>query len=340
MTQRKLFSILQYVFFLGAGIFLVWWQLKSMSPEDKSSFYHSLSHANYWLVIPVSLIMLLSHLSRSMRWKLLMKPLQYDPPLGMVFAATMVGYLANSAIPRLGELAKCSLLAKYENLRLERLFGTIIIERIFDFICFLAFIGLTILIQLDTVGTFIQSRLSDWGAEKSGSSLLRYLLILLCLFFLIILLRYLSAKYPHSLMVRKLTTLLKGIKEGTATILTLQARTAFLAHTLIIWLLYLLQIYIGFLAMPETSALPITSAFSVLTLATFAMIITPGGIGSFPIFVMQVLALYQIEDPVGKAFGWLMWGVNTALIILAGCISLVIIPYLQQKKEDNSPATS
>jgi uncharacterized protein (TIRG00374 family) len=330
--QRKLFSILQYVFFLGMGLFLVWWQLKTMSPSDRSSFYEALSQANYWLIIPASFIMLLSHLSRSMRWKLLMRPLNYHPPLSMVFAVTMIGYLANSAIPRLGEILKCSLLARYEKLRMDRLFGTILVERIFDFLCFILFIGLTILIQLDTVDDFINKALGK--TDLDGKAILwRYLLLTLVIVLIVSLLKYLSVKFPDSLLFSKIHALLKGMKEGITSILSLQAKKAFLIHTLVIWALYLLQIFIGFYAMPATSALPVSAAFSVLSLATVAMIITPGGIGSFPIFVMQVLALYQVDDPVGKAFGWLMWGVNTAVVILAGCISLLVIPYLHQKNK-------
>jgi hypothetical protein len=95
--------------------------------------------------------------------------------------------------------------------------------------------------------------------------------------------------------------------------------------------MYLGQIYVGFKGMDGTSTLPIEAAFSVLTLATLSMIVTPGGIGSFPIFVMQTLLLYGIHAPLGKAFGWIMWGVSTSLIIIVGLISLLIIPSLNKQ---------
>ena len=95
--------------------------------------------------------------------------------------------------------------------------------------------------------------------------------------------------------------------------------------------MYLGQIYVGFKGMGDTSSLPIGAAFSVLTLATLSMIVTPGGIGSFPIFVMQTLLLYGIHAPLGKAFGWVMWGVSTGLMITIGLISLLIIPSLNKQ---------
>ena len=100
--------------------------------------------------------------------------------------------------------------------------------------------------------------------------------------------------------------------------------------------MYLLQIYIGFQAMEGTSHLGIKAACSVLSLATLAMIITPGGIGSFPLFVMETLTIYSIISPVGKAFGWLIWGVSSGIVIVAGLTSLVILPYINRKKNEIS----
>ena len=113
---KKILSLLKYIVFLGGGLLLVWWQLHSMTDEQETQFINAFKSANYILVLPVVIINLLSHLSRSMRWKLLMEPLGYNPSLKNVFGATMVGYLANSAVPRLGEVLKCTLLAKYEKL--------------------------------------------------------------------------------------------------------------------------------------------------------------------------------------------------------------------------------
>src|SRR5436190_1794518 len=145
--RKRLFSILQYVLFLGGGLFLVWWQLKEMTPEDTKEFHNAFRSANYWLIIPIIIMCLASHLSRSMRWKLLLEQLGYKPALKNVFAVTIIGYLANAAVHRLGEILKCTFLSRYEKLKVDKLVGTILIERTFDVICYLVFIAITILIQ-------------------------------------------------------------------------------------------------------------------------------------------------------------------------------------------------
>ena len=54
--RKRLFSILQYIIFMGGGIFLVWWQLRNMTLEERKEFYNAFHNANYWLIIPIVII--------------------------------------------------------------------------------------------------------------------------------------------------------------------------------------------------------------------------------------------------------------------------------------------
>ena len=338
--NKRLISILQYTLFLGAGIFLVWWQLKGMTAAQKTQFTSALSNANYWLIIPIVFMSLLSHLSRAYRWKLLLEPLDYYPKIKNVFAVTMVGYLANAAIPRLGEILKCTFLSKYEHIKVEKLVGSILIERTFDLFCFVLFIGMTVLIQVDKIGGFIKEKIASFG-NNAGMPLWAKGLIVVTIIALIYFgLNLLVKKYPENKTILKVNNFFKGIGQGFIAIRNLKKRNQFIAHTLFIWAMYLLQIYVGFKAMEHTTELDMKAACSVLVLASFAMIITPNGIGLFPIFVMQTLILYGIESAYGTAFGWLIWGVATCIILVVGFICLLLLPYInKQKNEINTSHT-
>lgn len=331
--RKKVFSILQYILFLGAGIFLTWWQLRSMTAEQQKDFEYALKNANYWLMIPVVIMSLLSHLSRSMRWRLLLEPLDYHPKLSNTFAATMVGYFANSAIPRLGEVLKCTFLSRYEKLKFEKVFGTIIVERAFDFVCYIIFIGITVLLQVQLISGYIDKKIKAMQAPGGLPFWAKIILIVAILAIFLIGLSWLRKKYPENKLIGKVNTFIRGIITGFSSIKNLKKKKLFLAHTLFIWAMYLLQIYIGFFAMQGTTGLGINAAFSVLSLATLAMIASPGGIGFFPWFVMETLLLYGIGSPQGYSFGWLIWGANTAIVIVAGIISLLLFPYMNRKKE-------
>ncbi|MBK8519941.1 MAG: flippase-like domain-containing protein [Chitinophagaceae bacterium] len=334
--NKRLISILQYTLFLGAGIFLVWWQLKGMTAAQKTQFTSALSNANYWLIIPIVFMSLLSHLSRAYRWKLLLEPLDYYPKIKNVFAVTMVGYLANAAIPRLGEILKCTFLSRYEHIKVEKLVGSILIERTFDLFCFVLFIGITVLIQVDKIGGFIKEKIASF-ADNAGMPLWGKGLIVVTIITLIYYgLNLLVKKYPENKNILKVNIFFKGIGQGFIAIRSLKKRNQFIAHTVFIWAMYLLQIYVGFKAMEHTIELDMRAACSVLVLATFAMIITPNGIGLFPIFVMQTLILYGIESAYGTAFGWLIWGVATSIILVVGFICLLLLPYINKQKNEIS----
>ncbi len=329
---KKILSLLQYVIFLGVGILLVWWQLHTMTAEQELQFKNAFAKANYYLVIPVVFINLLSHLSRSMRWKLLMEPLGYNPSLQNVFGATMVGYLANSAIPRLGEVIKCTLLAKYENLKADNLIGTILIERTFDLLTYIFFICFTVLIQIDIVGSFVKQKLQAFITPGGTPLWLKILILFIVVAVFIVIIRKIFLSFPNNKTLQKIKGFGTGIGQGFIAIKNLKSKKAFILHTLFIWCMYLLQIYIGFKAMEATAHLNLKAACSVLSLSTLAMIVTPGGIGSFPIFVKETLLLYLIQDSEGNAFGWLIWGVSTGIIVVAGLISLIVLPYINKKK--------
>lgn len=327
---------MQYVLFLGAGIFLIWWQFKDMSARDRADFYSSFQKANYWLIIPIVFMSLLSHLIRAMRWKYLMEPLGFKPALKNVFAVTMIGYLANSAIPRLGEILKCSFLARYEKLKFDQLVGTIILERTFDLFCFILFIAITIIIQVDVVGSYVQSRLVDLGTSSGIPLWVKVLAVIFICVTIVYGIKLLFKKYPQSKIFSKINAFIKGIIEGFKIIRHLKKKKLFLISTLAIWVLYLLQVYIGFSAMQGTSHLTIKAACAVLTLASLAMIASPGGIGWFPFFVMETLVIYGISEPLGYSFGWLIWGVSTGIIVIVGLASLLLIPYLNKNSNEIS----
>lgn len=330
--KKKISQLLQYVIFLGGGIFLVWWQLKSMNLEEKNEFYNAIKNANFWILIPISIMSIMSHISRSMRWKLLMEPLDFHPKLRNVFMVTMVGYLANAAIPRLGELLKCTFLARYEKLKLDKLVGTIILERSFDLVCYAIFIAFTILIQIKIIGSFATEKLDRLFQGNPTLTFLKLGLVIGAIILFWIVMRWIIKKNPQNKLINKINLMIKGVFEGLSTIKHMKKKGAFLMHTIFIWCMYLGQIYLGFWGLDSTASLGIGAACSVLSLATLSMIVTPGGIGSFPIFVMQTLMIYGLTSAQGKAFGWLMWSASTGLIVLVGFVSLLLLPVLNKKQ--------
>ena len=332
--NKRLRTILKYLFFFGIGVFLVWWQFHKMTPAELVKFKYALNNANYRLILPVIVMALLSHISRAVRWRILIRPLGYNPSLFNIFSSIMTGYLANSFVTRIGEILKCTMLSRYEKIPTEKLLGTIVFERIFDLLCYFIFIAVTILVQFQLVGDFVGTSMKEFFAKNDSFAVLRKLItIIVIITVVVITLKILLKKNKNSAFIARLRNFFDGMKEGISTVKKLKKRRWFLAHTFFIWSMYLLQVYIGFGAIKEISHLGLDAACSVLTLATIAMIVMPGGLGAFPTAVAWILGLYLIEEPIGEAYGFLMWGVTTFIVLFFGLLFTGLAYYANKRKQ-------
>jgi uncharacterized protein (TIRG00374 family) len=331
--KKRIFSGFKYILFLGIGFFLICWQFKNMSTLQRSEFSKSLREANYWLLIPVIVFALLSHISRAIRWKILIEPMGYKPLTSTTFYSVMTGYLVNAFVPRAGEIVRCTLLSRYEKIPADKLIGSVVVERIFDLFCYFIIIGITVLIQIDLVGSFVLKKISQMAYENYARAIWVLLLIVIVICITVLFFKWMFKTYAGHKFTIKLKNFYAGIKEGLITIVKLKKRGWFIFHSVFIWLMYLLQIYIGFFALNATSHLGIPEAFSVLSLATLAIIVAPGGLGAFPLAVQEVLLIYNVDN---ISFGWMIWGVPTAVIIIGGLISFGLLirknKYLNEAK--------
>ena len=335
--NKRLLSILQFIVFFGLGIFLVWWSIHKMDDKNWQDCKNALHSARYFLFIPVFFILALSHISRAIRWKILMKPMGYSPGLLNTFCAVMVGYLANLAIPRLGEVLKCTILGKYEKVPTDKLIGTILVERAVDLISLLIIFIIALLSQANIIGAYAKKTIVDkFFAGSIEYFLLKIFFVVAAILFIYFLLKFLFRRFSHSVFIIKIKNIITGIGIGLSTIRMLKNKWAFIFHSVLIWSCYVAGTYIGFSAIRETIHLPFAAAFPVLAFASIGMIITPGGIGAYPLFIMEVMALYSIEEGYGFANGTLQWLAQFIIILFVGFICLLLLPYINRKKNEIS----
>lgn len=337
---KQVVSKIKYVLILAAAIGLVWWQLASMTSEQMERFKSALFETNFKIVIPIIFFNLLSHWVRAARWRLLAGPLGHLPKTSNLFCAVLACNMINAAVPRAGEIVKCTMVSRKEKLPLDKLIGTILIERAFDMFCYGVLIVLTLAIEADKVGNYIKEKLGNFSGQEASAIITKLSIAAIVFILAIFVLRYLVRKYPHIPIFSKAKEAIKGVAHGVAAIRHMKGKTMFILLTILMWGLYWIQIYIGFSAMKGLSHLGMSEAFSVLVLTTLAMIVMPGGLGAFPIFVMEALSLYNIDNPLGNAFGWLMWGVSTLLTIAAGVIAMLVFPNLKGAKANDEPGTA
>jgi uncharacterized protein (TIRG00374 family) len=331
--NKTLSLALQYLIFLGLGLFLIWWSIHNLTDEDMRRLGDALGGADYILVLPAMLILLLSHYSRALRWRILMKPLGFEPSRLNTFFAVMLGYFFNLLVPRMGEVMKCTMLAKYEHTPVDKLIGTMVAERALDVICLALVIGLSLVLQMDMVNTFLSG--TDVRVGTEGFGWWRLIGALLLVVAGIWVIRLLMMRYAHVNIVSRIRTIAAGIWQGLTSIRRIESSRlpAFLFHTIFIWAMYLLSIRMGFYAMSSVMGLGMSAALTILSVGSLAMIITQGGIGAYQIVVQRSLALYGIPEVSGLAFGWLLWAVQTILVLVVGLICLILLPVINKRKK-------
>jgi glycosyltransferase 2 family protein len=335
--QKRLLSILQFGIFFGIGIFLVWWSIYKLSDKDYQDFLTALKTANYYLLIPVFFILSASHVSRAIRWKILMGGMGYNPKLSNTFCAVMVGYLANYAFPRLGEVLKCTILGKYEKVPADKLVGTIFVERAVDLFSFFIIILISLLTQASIVGAYTKKIFEQYLLSQDITvTIIKISILLLFLIGGFFLSKYIFKKYRHIKPIQKIEGIFNGVIEGLLSVKKMKNKWRFIFHSVFIWTCYVLGTYVGFLAMKETADLPVLATFPVLVFGTVAMIVTPGGIGAYPELLMKAMLLYNIKEGFGNANGWLQWSAQFIIILVVGFVCLAILPYINKPKNEDS----
>ena len=331
--KKKLFSILKYGIFIALGVSLVWIAIAQLSPEERENSYKAIVNANYFWVVISMAAGIVAHWSRAVRWRMLMEPLGHRPTVTNVFFAVCTGYLANYAIPRLGEVARCSLLTKYEKIPLTESFGTVIAERIVDMITMLLVFFITLAIQFDE----IYGQVDKWifiPAAGIGNKLMnnKPVLVLAIIGFLGIVAAFffLRRKIKGMLSV-KVQNLLKGFLEGFRSIRKVRNPWWFVFHSLLIWTMYYAMVHFVFFSFSETSHLGLKAGLAVLMFGSIGVMLTPGGLGIYPIMVGSVLlTMFEIPKELGQAFGWVAWTSQFVLILILGAISLSLFPVLNK----------
>lgn len=328
--QKNLISILKIILPLGLGLFLIWLVFKDLTPVDIAEIKASFNEINYSFLILSVIFGVISHLSRAWRWKYPLNHLGYQPKLYNSFFSTMIGYLANMGIPRSGELLRCGVMSKYEDIPFNKLVGTVIAERMADLLVLCSFIAMVFFLQIDLLTGYLK----EIGFFKQIS--FTKMFILGAAFFVVVIVSYLVLKRSKLSFFEKLRKFLSGIKQGLIAILTMPNRGKFILHTIFIWTMYFLMFYITIFSLPEVETLPISGVVTAFVLGGISIAATNGGIGAYPLAISSVLMLYGVDHNIGYAFGWATWIAQTAMIVIVGLISLVLVPKLNEKQESFS----
>jgi glycosyltransferase 2 family protein len=327
--NKKIRNITRFTLFLSAGILLLYFAFRGIDFSEMAVHFREARYG--W--IGLSLVFaVISHISRSRRWILLIQPLKYNPSLWNTVNAVLFGYLANYALPRAGEITRCISLGKKEKIPVDSLVGTVIIERAIDLLSMLLILFILLIARFEQFGFFFSDYIFQPMGEKItaifGQTTL-FWIIVAATFIAALTILYIYRKKILTLQpVRKVIKILKGVAQGLKTVLRMERKWEFLFHTLFIWFNYAMMTWVIVFSLPDiTGHLTFVDGIFLLVIGSMGMAVpVQSGIGAFHWIVSRGLQfVYGLELTEGLVFATLQHESQTLLILVLGTIAMIML---------------
>tara|TARA_B100001750_G_scaffold58741_1_gene46503 strand:- start:159 stop:1121 length:963 start_codon:yes stop_codon:yes gene_type:complete len=311
-------------FIIGLGIstillYIIFGKEASSWEEIKNE----IQKCNYNFIALSILFGVLALISRAMRWRILIKSLGYKSSLKKSFTAVAIGYFSNMIIPRIGEITRCSSMKKMTKAPFDKLFGTIILERIIDLLMILV---LTLVVLITHKNLFV--KFLEIGTNKiniqSENKIIYVLTFIIILFGITF---FLYKKFSP-----KMKKFISGIKSGILSVQIMKEKYLFITHTIFIWFMYFMMTYICFFAFDKTTILNIKDGLYTMVIGGYGMMLPSlGGTGTYHTLVGSGLGLLKIDPNIANAFTLILHGAQSIMTISAGIIGIIFFLYIKNK---------
>lgn len=296
------------------GAFVLYWVYRDF---DFARVGEVLLHGVDWWWMAVSLLFgVMSHVFRGWRWVQTLEPMQLHPRRSNCVDAIFLSYAANLVVPRLGEVSRCGVLARYDGVPFSKSLGTVVTERIIDSLCILLITGVTFLFQMPVFMRFFQETGTKIPSLMHLLSSPWFYVALFCVAGVLVLLFYLLRMLAFFERVKGAVL---NVWEGVRSLRQVKNVPLFLLYTLLIWLCYFYHFYLTFHCFDFTASLSFMAGMVMFVAGTFAVVVpTPNGAGPWHFAVITMMMLYGVSAVDAAVFALIVHAVQTLLVILLG----------------------
>ena len=325
---------IKYILFLVIGLLLLFFAFKNTNLNDLIEEAKKVDLLWIWLSMFFGF---LAFISRGLRWVYLIENMGYNAKKINSIYAVCIGYFTNLAFPRAGELSRCTSLSESDKIPVNKLFGTIILERTIDFIILLSLISFVFLMKLETVYTFF-NRIEK---EIGGNSNIGFILIAVFSIILIVFVVF-KTKFKKTSTYQKIVDFLKGLSDGFKSIKGIKNKWAFWGHTIFIWFMYFIMTYVCFFAIESTKLLTQIDGLFIMVVGGLGMVLpVQGGVGAYHLLVSEALMSLNLENSINNTdatlFASVVHACQTLMTLFVGSISLLML-FLSKRKAKSEPA--
>ena len=330
-TVRQTFNIL-FPFILG-GLILYW----MYRDFDFSKFNREFIDSTNWWWMAFSLVFGLSaQVFRGLRWRQTLEPLGEYPRRSTCVYSIFISYASSLIIPRVGEVARCAVLKRYEGTSFTKAVGTVVTERVIDTLLMLLMVALTITLQFSVFKTFFAETGTNIEGIFNRFTPMGWVVALICALVAILFACY---------MVRKMTFLAKfrkvvcDMKEGVLSLRGVRNKWLFTFYTLMIWVSYFVHFYLTFFCFSFMNGLGVMCALVAFAVGTISVIVpTPNGAGPWHFAVKTILCLYGVGMDDAVMFVLVVHSIQTALVPLLGVWAIIALYFTKKISTSASSA--
>lgn len=346
-------DMMQFVLFTGVGALILFLVYRNQNaayvaecaakhiPAEQCSLFEKLKSdfavVNYWWVLTVVVAFLISNLLRAHRWLLLIKTMGVKGSMVNAFFTIMVGYFANMGLPRVGEIVRAGLFARYENIGTEKVMGTIVVDRVLDLLSLLFAIVLALVLQGRVLFEFFSKNMPDTILTNP----IAYAVLVLLILFFIMLYRF-RRVIKNWKLYQKVRHLVDGFREGLRSLKRVERPGLIVLDTILIWLMYYLMMFLCFNSFPPTVHLGMMAGLMTFVFGGLGIVFpSPGGMGTFHMMVIMALAVYGVSGDDAFSFANIQYfSVQLFGCMLFGIIGLIILPIINKKNKVHESETT
>ena len=325
--SKKLIAFLKVFVGVGLALFLLYFVFKNVEWVE---FWEKAKQADYTWVIVSIVLSLVAYVARAYRWNILLEPLGYKLKTSRTVLAVMIGYLANMALPRLGEITRCGVLNRNDKVSVPEAIGSVVTERIVDVFTLLILILISLIVESDRLFQFLNTAYKDLELPMYFIPLVIGVGILGVVGVLILIRR--QKKYQG-----KFAALIQGFVSGALSLKDIKNPVGFILSTIVLWIVYYLMSYLIVFSIPETSHLGLGVGFMLLITGGIALSIpVQNGFGTYHGMIAGMLLLYSIDETTGIFLATLLHTSQIVAIAIFGSVAILISSFIRKgnkKKE-------
>lgn len=328
MQKEKLLrytrKTLKVVLPLLLGLLMVWSLTRKV---DWPIVLAELDKGISWIWVLISILFaLLSHIIRGLRWRLQLRTLHINPSAHDMAVSVFGNYGLNLALPRVGEVWRCSYIAHRYHVPFSTTVGTMVSERLVDMVVAGVMTLSALIHEREYFANFLSG--SDFGQRVLGLLTSPWLWVMGAVGLLLL---YLLARFlQHTLVYKLVHGFVQNMWAGIKGLKDVENIWVYLLWSIALWTCYYLNSYTCCFFFGFTEHLDGWAGLAIFVMGSLSLVLpVQGGLGPWHYAVGTALLCYgigqKLTDPQVQAFIWTSWSIEQGFVLLLGLYAMAFM---------------